>query len=195
MAHISTWAGQELTLFDVDDRSFPGMKRNFAHLLLGKDRRSIGRSNDVAHEVTDQESFDELFNLLLHHERLLVMRAADAIEKITLLNKRFLAPHKTQLLSLLKSAIHKELKWHMALLVSRLEFHPDELREVWGVLSYWALNPNESKIVRVNSLQGLFDLCSRYEELKESFGHTLQSLEHEPIPSLQARIRKLKSAV
>jgi len=168
------------------------MKINFAPLLLGKDLRSIARSNEVVHSVSDQESFDELFNLLLHHERLLVMRAADAIEKITLTNKTFLAPHKKQLLVLLKSAMHKELKWHIALLLPRLQLNPDERREVWGVLSYWALNPNESKIARVNSLQGLHELSYRYPEFKESFEHTLHALEHEQIPSLKARIKKLK---
>ena len=97
------------------------MKKDFAPLLLGKDLRSIARSDEVARSVEDQESFDELFNLLLHHERLLVMRAADAIEKITIDNRKFLEPHRSQLLSLLKSAIHKELKWHIAALVTRVE--------------------------------------------------------------------------
>jgi hypothetical protein len=168
------------------------MKKNFAPLLLGRDLRSIARSNEVVRSVVDQESFDELFNLLLHHERLLVMRAADAIEKITLTNKYFLTRHKDQLLLLLKSAIHKELKWHIALLIPRLRLTVDELKEVWAILSYWALNPNESKIARVNSLQGLFELSQLYPDLKDSFQHTLLALEHEQIPSLQARIKRLK---
>ena len=171
------------------------MKKDFAPLLLGKDLRSIARSDEVARSVEDQESFDELFNLLLHHERLLVMRAADAIEKITIDDRKFLDPHRSQLLSLLKSAIHKELKWHIAALVTRVTLTPDELREVWGVLTYWTQNPNESKIVRVNSLQGLYDLSREHPCLKEAFDHTLQVVEHEPIPSLQAKIRKLRKDV
>lgn len=168
------------------------MKKDFAPLLLGKDLRSISRSNEVVRSVNDQESFDELFKLLLHHERLLVMRAADAIEKITVAHPGFLRPHKQQLMSLLKSALHKELKWHIALLVTRLALNEEELKEVWDVLSYWAQNPNESKIVRVNSIQGLFELSVRYPDLKPGFQHTVQMVEHEPIPSLQARIKKLK---
>ncbi len=168
------------------------MKKNFAPLLLGKDRRSIGRSEKVVDSVTDQESFDELFGFLLHHERLLVMRAADAIEKISFAHPEFLARHKIQLLSLLKSALHKELKWHMALLIARVELEADELKDVWGHLTYWANNPNESKIVRVNSLQGLSEISSRYPELKASFHQTLAALEHEPVPSIKARVRKLR---
>lgn len=168
---------------------------NFAHLLLGKDRRSVARMNEVVRSVQDQETFDELFGLLLHHERLLVIRAADAIEKIVSKKREFLFPHKDQLLTLFRGAVHQSLKWHLALLVPRLELDPDQVKEVWGILSYWAQNPNERKIVRVNSLQGLFDLSHRYSGYSDAFGHTLQALEHERIPSLQARIKKLRKVV
>jgi hypothetical protein len=166
--------------------------KDFAQLLLGKDLRSITKSNEVVHSVQDQQSFDVLFSLLLHHERTLVMRAADAIEKITIAHKEFLEPHKIQLLSLLKSAINKELKWHIAQLISRTKLTKDELKEAWSILAYWAQNPNESKIVRVNSLQGLFELSRQFPDLQANFEQTLRILEREQIPSLKARIKKLK---
>ncbi len=165
---------------------------DYAKLLLGKDLRSIAKSNDVAESIHDQVSFDALFSLLWHHERLLVMRVADAIEKITLVHREYLIPHKNQLLSLLKSGFNKELKWHLAQLVSRLQLNEEELKEVWSVLSYWVQNPNESKIVRVNSLQGLHDLAIQFPWLREKYEQTVRRLAHEPIPSLQARIRKLR---
>jgi len=165
---------------------------HFTTILLGKDHRSLGRSKEVIDLVHDQQSFDELFGLLLHHERILVMRAADAIEKITVLRKEFLEPHKLQLLSLLKSALDKELKWHIALLLPRIKLDSDKLKYVWDVLTYWAQNPNESKIVRVNSLQGLFESSNEYPSLKPDFERTLGLLEHIAIPSIQARIKKIK---
>lgn len=171
------------------------MKKDFAPLLLGRDRRSIGRSEKVLESVTDQESFDELFRFLLHNERLLVMRAADAIEKISSAHPEFLARHKIQLFSLLKSALHKELKWHLALLIARVELDAEELKEAWRHLTYWVSNPNESKLVRVNALQGLFDISSHYPELKGSFNETLKALEHEPVPSIKARVKKLKQRI
>ncbi len=166
---------------------------NFAHLLLGKDRRTINKANTVADLVEDQASFDELFALLFHHERNLVMRAADAVEKVTRKHKEFLVPHKDQILSLLRSAIHIELKWHIAQLAPRLpNLGSQELHEVWSILSYWAQNPNESKIVRVNSLQGLFDMSTSNPAFETSFINILETVEHEPIPSLRARIKKLR---
>jgi hypothetical protein len=120
------------------------------------------------------------------------MRAVDAVEKVTSKHPEFLRPHKQQLLSVLKGADHKELKWHIAQLVPRLDLTADELKDVWHMLSYWSLNKNESKIVRVNALQGLFDLSRDNHALKEEFNNIISAMEHEMIPSIQARIRKLK---
>ena len=167
----------------------------FVHELLGTDLRSLGKSNTIVKSVNDQESFDELFELIFHHERPLVMRAVDVVEKITLKKRNFLNPHKGQLLSILKSADHKELKWHIAQLVTRIDLSKKELEDVWHILAYWALNKNESKIVRVNSLQGLFDLSAQHPELLKDFEGVMKSLEHELIPSIQARIRKLKKLI
>jgi hypothetical protein len=164
---------------------------DFAPLLMGKDLRTIKKADQVAGLIDSQQSFDSLFALLFHHERPLVMRAADAVEKVTIKHREFLIPHKQQLMSLLKSSVHIELKWHLAQLVPRLPLDADELKEAWSVLSYWTQNPNESKIVRVNSLQGLFDLSQENPSLKGSFKSILHAIQNEPIPSLQARIRKL----
>ncbi len=168
------------------------VENNFTHLLLGKDLRRLKNNSIVLSAVHDQRSFDELFSLIFHHERPLVMRAADAVEKITRRQRNYLEPHKDQLLNVLKSADHKELKWHIAQLISRIDLDKKELEDVCHVLKYWALNPNESRIVRVNSLQGLFDLCKDHPALKEDFREVLIRLEHELVPSIQARIRKFK---
>jgi hypothetical protein len=170
------------------------MEKGFTQLLLGSDLRQLKNSGTVFEAVHDQESFDELFSLIFHHERPLVMRAADAVEKITAKKPEFLRPHKLQLLSVLKSADHKELKWHVAQLLPRIELDSEELEYVWHMLTYWALNKNESKIVRVNSLQGLFELKILHADLSDSFEKTMESMEHEMVPSIQARIKKLKKS-
>jgi hypothetical protein len=168
------------------------VRNGFTRLLLGKDLRRLRNNSFVLRAVKDQQSFDELFRLIFQHERPLVMRAADAIEKITLKHHEYLEPHKDQLLSVLRSADHKELKLHISQLIPRIRLNKEELEDVWHVLKYWALSPNESKIVRVNSLQGLFDLCADYSGLKEDFETIIERISREQIPSIQARVRKLK---
>jgi len=169
------------------------MEQNtFIKLLLRKDLRTVKQNDMVVQSVRDQRNFDELFTLVFHRERPLVMRAIDAIEKITREDPFYLLRHKTQLLHVLKSADHKELKWHVAQLISRIPLSDDELKDVWHVLDYWARNVNESKITRVNALQGLFDLSMAHPEFKEKIGSTIAAIDRENIPSLQVRIARLK---
>jgi hypothetical protein len=168
-------------------------KGSFTNLLLGRDLRTIKQSSIVVQSVHDQRTFDELFSLVFHHERPLVMRAVDAVEKITSKHPEFLYPHKLQLLSVLKSADHKELKGHIAQLVPRIYLNAEELNDVWHTLAYWTLNKNEGKIVRVNALQGLFDLSNDKPDLKTEFNRIISAIEHEVIPSIQARMRKLRT--
>jgi len=67
-----------------------------------------------------QHDFDELFKLLFHADRLIVMRAADMIEKITVRDSLYLTSHKIEIFDLCEIAQNKELKWHLALLLPRL---------------------------------------------------------------------------
>jgi hypothetical protein len=158
------------------------------------DLRSLGNANAVVKQVHSQSEFDELFGGLFHADRLIVMRAADAIEKITLKRANFLKPHKHELLVLLNEAEQKELKWHLASLVPRLKLTQSELGKVWTTLSNWALDASEGRIVRVNSIQGLFELLKGSPGLREDFELTLAQLEKEEVPSLKARIRILRKA-
>lgn len=167
-------------------------KDSFTYLLSGRDIRTVKQNSIVVRAVTDQRSFDQLFALVFHHERPLVMRAVDAVEKITLKHPEFLKPHKVQLMSVLKSADHKELKWHITQLIPRIDLSEAELRDVVHILSYWALNKNESKIVRVNALQGLFDLSRKHSKVNEDLTKAISAMDHELIPSIQARIKKIK---
>jgi hypothetical protein len=165
---------------------------NFAHLLLGKDLRTLKQNSIVVSSVNDQKTFDVLFRLIFHPERSLVMRAADAIEKITVKHPEYLRLHKSQLLRVLKGAEHKELKWHVAQLIPRVDLNRKELEHVWAILTHWTKNKDESRIVRVNSLQGLFDLSKRYPEFRNDFDKTVASIEREVVPSLLARIRRIR---
>jgi hypothetical protein len=165
--------------------------KNFENILKGGDLRSKGQSDKVVSLTDNRKKFDELFPLLFHADRIVVMRAADAIEKITLHHPEFLSAHKNQILQLCSEAENIELKWHLALLVPRLKLTKQELGKVWQILSDWATDKKESKIVRVNSLQGLFDLSTQNRELEQDFRFTLSAIEKESIPSLNARIREL----
>ena len=166
--------------------------------LKGGDLRSIGKVNSVIKAIKNQQDFDEFFTGLFDKDRLVVMRTADAVEKMSLTHPEYLKPHKNELVKLINSAEHIELKWHLAQLATRVKLNEEEIGTVWDTLTRWALDKKESRIVRVLSMQGLFDLLKQYPELKNDFEHTIIALDKEPIPSIAARIRilrkKLKSS-
>jgi hypothetical protein len=164
--------------------------------LKGGDLRSLGKTNIIVSGISNQREFDNLFIGLFDADRLVVMRSADAIEKITQVHPEFLESHKKELLNLFQSAKHIELKWHLAQLIPRLiislKLNENEIGLVWDKLTQWALDKAGSRIVRVNSIQGLFDIQKKFPELKKDFTHTLLKLDRENIPSIVARIKKLR---
>jgi hypothetical protein len=111
-----------------------GRMKKIADILKGGDLRSIGQTNKI-------------FQQLFHSDRKIVMRSADAIEKITLKHPAFLKQHKASILKLIETAKHNELKWHLALIVSRLHLTIKEFEKIWQTLTGWANDKKESKIV------------------------------------------------
>jgi hypothetical protein len=161
-------------------------------LLSGGDLRSIGKSGSVISKIKSQSDFNELFSYLFHHDRIVVMRAADAIEKITLTKPGYLKNHAQEIILLSGKATNKELMWHLAQLLSRLGLNRNEFRRAWNILTNWVKDKTNSRIVRVNSMQALFDLLSRDKSLLKDFNLTLLELEKENIPSINARIKMIR---
>lgn len=164
----------------------------FEKLLSGGDLRSIGKSNAVVLKVHNQNDFDKLFKCLFHKERIIAMRAADAIEKLTREFSSYLTKYKKALLELCTMVKTKELKWHLALLIPRLNLSEKENESAWQILARWALDKDESKIVRVNSIQTLYEIVNKEKAFTKSFELFSDEIERQNIPSINARIRKLK---
>lgn len=167
---------------------------DFSILLAGGDLRSLRNSKRVINSVQNKTDFERLFKLIYSSSRPVAMRASDAIEKITKTHPEYLRGHHNDLLELARHATSKELKWHLAQLVPRLDLPQSEVERAWHYLNYWACNPNESKIVRVNALQGLYELSSRSKnsEMRGRFNRTLSALETQHVPSLSSRARVLR---
>ena len=163
--------------------------------MSGGDLRTIGKGDSVVKQIQTPGDFDKLFELLFHANRNVVMRAADCIEKITRDKPAYLSKHKREILQLFYTANNKELKWHLAQLVPRAKLNDAELKAVWKQLSQWAFDKKESKIVRVNSIQGMFELLPLNRELKSDFNKAIEQLEKQKIPSLTSRINKLRRAM
>lgn len=163
-------------------------------LLTGGDLRSAGKVNSVINKIYSQKSFDALFTFLFHKDRIRVMRAADAIEKITRGNPHYLSGHKREIIDLCNSASDKELKWHLALLLPRLYLQDKEFKKAWQTLTAWVKDRSNSRIVRVNSIQGLFEMKKQNRNMEQDFNRIVVQLQKENIPSIKARIKIITKA-
>ncbi len=159
--------------------------------LTGGDLRSISRVDQLVKQINSQADFDELFDFLSAADRLIAMRAADAVEKITRQRSDYLTEHKVQFIDLLANAKQKEFKWHLAQLASRFDFSGSELATVWQQLQYWLTDSKESKIVRVNALQALFDLSRDNGYYQKQFAAIVGQIKTDAAPSIAARLKKL----
>ncbi len=170
------------------------MTLDLIQYLKGGDLRSNAKAKELESLIKTQKDFDALFHFLYSKDRLLIMRAADVLEEISRANPNYLWPHQGDILQFLKTAKHKEFKWHLAQMVGRLQLTPVQRQEASDVLTSWVTDSSESKIVRVNALQALFDINEQYHERDEELQELIENLKKENIPSLISRIRKLTSS-
>ena len=166
--------------------------KNLEKLLAGGNLRSLGKSKAVISGIRKQNDFDLLFEHIFHKDRIVVMRAADIIEKVTINNPQFLSKHKLAIIALSETDMNKELKWHLAQLIPRLALDKTELGKVWSILTKWVKDKSDSRIVRVNAIQGLFELSKKEDELIKDLKLTMLEVEAENIPSINARTRIIR---
>jgi hypothetical protein len=165
-------------------------RQKIADKLEGKDRRSIGRADEVARLVLrEPRRFRELFTCLWNENPVLRMRAADAAEKVSAKKPRLLDRHKAELLGLLAETEQIELRWHLALMVPRLRLSATEQQRAAAALQRYL--EDRSSIVRTFALQGLADLARNDDALHRKVKQLLEDSMQSGTPAMKARARKL----
>ncbi len=161
--------------------------------LEGGDLRSAAKAAELKDLIKTQNDFDIIFQFMHSKDRLLVMRAADVLEKISRDHPNYLVSHQNEILDFLHAAEHKEFKWHLAQMVARLKMTLPNREQVYKILTQWATDIVESRIVRVNALQAIYDINLEYHDKEKELQQLILKLKEENIPSLNSRIRKLTS--
>lgn len=158
--------------------------------LEGGDRRSIGRSPEVVAELlADPGRFAALFAGLFSDDPVVRVRAADAVEKITVVYPAYLRPYKTPLLGPLAHSPDKEVRWHIAQMLPRLQWTSQEQRMVYDLLIEYL--SDTSSIVKTCAMQGLADLTRQAPKFRSRVLRQLQGLTARGTPAMRARGRKL----
>lgn len=162
--------------------------------LSGGDRRSIGESNRAATLVLDQpELIAVLFQGLDSFDPVLRMRCSDAIEKATAKHPELLVPYKKALIHGYSKIEQKEVRWHVAPLLSRLPLTTEEAETVAKLLL--SFTNDRSSIVRTMAMQALTDIALRCRQLLPEVTKHIQELSVIGTPAMKARSKKLLRAL
>jgi HEAT repeat protein len=165
-------------------------RKNILALLQGGDRRTIGRSDQVAAMVSkDPALFPDLIAGLWSEDPLVRMRAADAAEKVTRSRRELLRPFRKELLGLMAEATQQELRWHLAAIVPRLGLSAGQRQQAISSLNLYL--EDRSSIVRTFALQGLADLAQDDPSLRPKVIELLHESARNGTPAMKARSRKL----
>jgi hypothetical protein len=164
--------------------------KNILALLEGGDRRSIGRSDQVAAMVSKNlRLFPRLIEGLWSEDPLVRMRTADAAEKVTRKNPEMLRPYEKELLGLMAEAAEPELRWHLAVMVPRLQLGDKERQVATSLLKGYLRY--RSSLVRTFALQGLADLAQDDPSIRSEVIEILRAATRQGTPAMKARGRKL----
>jgi len=164
--------------------------KNILARLEGGNRRTIGRSDEVAATVADNPRlFPRLISGLWSEDPLVRMRAADAAEKVTRTNRKLLLPYKKELLGLMADAKEQELRWHLAVMIPRLPLNAAEQLRAISILNSYL--EDRSSIVRTFALQGLADLAQADSGIRPTVIELLREAVRSGTPAMKARSRKL----
>ena len=167
------------------------MIKDFTELLMGYDLRSLGKSSEIIPLINSQNTFDRVFTYLYNNDRAIVMKTIDIIEKISLEHKEYLQKYKLEIINMSNSVENIELKWHLAQIIARIKYTNSEIKSVYKILEKWIIDKKESKIVRVNSLQSLYEIAKNNNEYKNNLIKIVKKIKEENISSINARIKKL----
>lgn len=159
-------------------------------MLQGGDRRSIGRSNEVAALVSDQpELFEVLIAGINDPDSLVSMRCADAAEKVTARHPEYLLPFKHTLIEELSRIRQKEVRWHVAAMLPRLPLTENEQQRVFDLLLSYT--NDRSSIVKTIAMQALADLAPHNENLRPQVLRHIEELSVIGTPAMRARGKHL----
>jgi hypothetical protein len=164
--------------------------KNILAKLRGGDRRSIGRSEQVAREICkNPKLFSQVFAEILSPNPLIRMRAADAVEKASAIRPQLLQPFKRSILKNVAVIEQQEVRWHVAQILPRLQMTPKE-RDLAVAILFDYLE-DKSSIVRTFAMQGLADLAQKDSRLRKRVLPLIEFLTAEGTPAMRARGRKL----
>lgn len=161
-------------------------------LLESRDLRSVEHAESLVRYIgTDATRFNEIFEYMFAPVQTVAMAASDVIERVSGARPELLKPHKRTLLRRLSEIEQKEVRWHVAQILSRVPLTEREALAVAEILKQWLLS-DASGIVKVFSLQTIVDLAQRYPAIDPIARACATWGDEHGKPAMRARLRILR---
>lgn len=152
--------------------------------------RHKGKSEEVVADVIKKpQLFRHVVAGLMNAEPGVRMRASDAVEKITRVRPELLQPYKKEFLNVFATIRQKEVRWHLAQILPRLELTKKERQKVFDILVSF-LDDN-SRIVKTFAMQVLADIAEMDHSYLPRVVNIVEGLMASGIPAIQSRGRRL----
>lgn len=154
------------------------------------DLRQKGKSEEVVADVLKKpQLFRHVVAGIVETEPGVRMRASDAAEKITRFRPELLQPYKKDFLNVFARIDQKEVRWHLAQILPRLELTKKERQQVFNILVSFL--DDDSRIVKTFAMQGLADIAEMDRSYLRRVVKIVERLMTSGIPAIQSRGKKL----
>jgi len=154
------------------------------------DLRQKGKSEEVVADVLKKpQLFRQVVAGIGETEPGLRMRASDAVEKITRMRPELLQPYKNDFLTIFARINQKEVRWHLAQILPRLELTKRERQKIFDILLSFL--DDDSRIVKTFAMQGLADIAEIDRSYLPRVVSIVKRLMASGIPAIQSRGKKL----
>lgn len=165
------------------------MKKVVKLLSVG-DLRTTGASEEVIKQVvSNPKLFGDVVNAILVDNPGVRMRASDVVEKITRDNPEWLKPYKNQILTKIARIDQKEVRWHVAQILPRLDLTKRERGQVYELMQFYL--EDESSIVKTFAMQALTDIAIQDSSYVNRVRNQVKRLIKEGSPAMKSRGNKL----
>lgn len=163
------------------------MKDKLRDLLAEGDKRTV-RKVDAAFQLlcSHPALLEEIIEMIQGASEALAMRAADCLEKFNREHVDQVEKYKDDLIHILVEVSQKEVRWHLAQILPRLQLSQDDLEVASKVWIHDFYN-SKSAIVRVESLQALFNIRDRYAKALPELKKALESAASADSPAVKTR--------
>lgn len=152
--------------------------------------RSAGKSEVVVKLVLSKpELFDDVIDAIFIADAGTRMRASDAVEKITRDHPEWLKPYKKRFLNDIANIEQKEVRWHTAQILPRLNLTKLEREKVYKLMHEY-LN-DKSSIVRTFAMQALTDIALQENKYINEVRRLIEDLMRNGSPAMKSRGKKL----